>query len=125
MTNSFADTEGFSSLDRLRRPTEFRSTFDSGIKVVTSHLVLVGRVTSGSGRLGVVASKKVGNAVARNLAKRRIREFYRKNRHLVGGIDLVVIARPRSVEGESQDADQAFAWGLRKLRKKLEQENSD
>lgn len=125
MTNSFADIEGFPASDRLRRPSEFRSTFDGGVKVVTSHLVLVGMGTSRNGRIGVVASRKVGNAVARNLAKRRIREFYRKNRHLVGGIDLVVIARPRSVEGESQDADQAFAWGLRKLRKKLEQENSD
>ena len=31
--------------------------------------------------LGIVVSKKIGNAVVRNLAKRRIRAFFRENRN--------------------------------------------
>ena len=44
--------------------------------------------------LGLVVSRRVGNAVARNHVKRRVREWFRHNRELVGEAqDLVVIAR--------------------------------
>ncbi len=44
-------------------------------------------------RLGIIASKKVGNAVVRNRAKRKIREAFRhlKDR-LHPGVDLVIIS---------------------------------
>jgi ribonuclease P protein component len=52
-------------------------------------------VSEGPARLGLVVSKKVGNAPARNRVKRLCRECFRT---LAGfappGIDLVVIARP-------------------------------
>ena len=45
-------------------------------------------------RLGITVSKKIGSAVKRNRTKRRIREFFRTNKHLVpSGLDLVVIAK--------------------------------
>ena len=45
-------------------------------------------------RLGVVASRKVGNAVERARAKRRLREAFRLNRHrLTGPDDIVLVAR--------------------------------
>ena len=44
--------------------------------------------------LGLVVSRKVGNAVARNYVKRCVREWFRRNRSLLSeGTDLVVIAR--------------------------------
>jgi ribonuclease P protein component len=47
-------------------------------------------------RVGFTASKKVGNAVARNLAKRRLREIARRVLPLHGqaGWDYVLIGRP-------------------------------
>ena len=45
-------------------------------------------------RLGVVASRKVGGAVQRARAKRRLRSAYRLNRHRFrGDCDVVLIAR--------------------------------
>jgi ribonuclease P protein component len=45
-------------------------------------------------RVGVVASRKVGGAVQRNRARRRLRELYRRNRHrLSGKYDVVLVAR--------------------------------
>lgn len=46
-------------------------------------------------RLGITVSRKVGNAVVRNRVKRRIREWFRRERSaLEERADLVVIARP-------------------------------
>ena len=50
--------------------------------------------------LGLVVSRKVGNAVARNRVKRRVRDWFRRNRAVLGsdGVDLVVIARRGAAE---------------------------
>ena len=58
-------------------------------------MVLWTRTGSGSQlRLGVVASRKVGNAVERARAKRLLREVYRRNRvALSGAVDVVLVAR--------------------------------
>ena len=45
-------------------------------------------------RFGIVTSKKVGNAVVRNRAKRQLREVIRKNLdNLLPGYDVVVVAK--------------------------------
>ena len=49
--------------------------------------------------LGLVVSRRVGNAVARNHVKRRVREWFRCNPGLVSdGRDLVVVARKGAAE---------------------------
>lgn len=53
-------------------------------------------------RLGITAGKKIGNAVARNRAKRIIREAYRAAEpQLPIGLDLVVVARSSLPEQSS------------------------
>lgn len=52
---------------------------------------------SNDSRLGVIASRKVGNAVARNRIKRFVREWFRLNSTInSSAMDLVVIARKRA-----------------------------
>lgn len=65
-----------------------------------------------SGRLAVVSSRKVGGAVERNRARRRLREMYRRNRdQLTGRHDVVLIAR-RDVLRASADAIRRDFLGL-------------
>ena len=50
-------------------------------------------------RLGVTVSSRVGKAVARSQVKRWFRHIFRKNRaRLPSGVDVVLIARPGSLE---------------------------
>ena len=80
---------------RLRKTAEFRKVYDFGQKQVGRHIVLWVRPNElGHFRAGAVASKKVGNAVTRNRAKRRIRELIRGHQHQFSpGQDLVPVSR--------------------------------
>lgn len=50
-------------------------------------------------RVGITVSKKLGCAVVRNRARRRLRECYRLNEErLRPGYDVVIVARSRSVD---------------------------
>ena len=75
--------------------------------------------TLGSDRLGIVASKRVGGAVIRNRAKRRLREIFRRDparRGAARSLDLVVIARRELVDAPFASAEADFAAALGKLR---------
>jgi ribonuclease P protein component len=51
-------------------------------------------------RLGITVSVKLGCAVERNRARRRIRETYRLNEtRLKCGFDIVIVARKAAVDG--------------------------
>jgi ribonuclease P protein component len=61
-------------------------------------------------RLGITASRKVGNAVVRNTAKRWIREWFRKTQEtLPKGLTLVVVVRRGAVEAGHAALDRDLA----------------
>jgi ribonuclease P protein component len=100
---------------RLRKRTDFTvlSTADSKFVVKGFLLVWQPNVLP-LARLGITASKKVGNAVTRNRIKRYIREFFRNHRLLLPAIDINVIARRESAEmdfhGVLQELEKAFRY---------------
>jgi ribonuclease P protein component len=86
----------FSQASRVRRRGEYQRVFNTGLRVQSRFFTLVMAVSSRPGlRLGIVASRKLGNAVRRNRAKRLIREVFRHAPPLPApsGVDLVVIPR--------------------------------
>ncbi len=93
---AFCVRETLCRKQRLRHASQFEETYEQNRRWHGRHMVLfLHAAPDASLRLGVVASKKVGNAIARGRAKRRLREAFRRNRARFGGTtdDVVLVAR--------------------------------
>ena len=68
-------------------------------------------------RLGLTVSRKVGNAVTRNRAKRRLREMVRlyATPEKLAGWDIVLIGRASASERDFSLMKQDFLQGLRNM----------
>lgn len=107
---------------RLRRNADFRAVREQGRRMDCGAFLLTWRVRPEGDpvptpRVGVVASRaSVGNAVQRARAKRRLRELYRRQQHLVPpGLDLVLTARAALLRIDFAEAAQRFAYACGKL----------
>jgi len=93
---------------RLTRATLFKEAYAQRRRYVGRTMILwLRRGEDAALRLGVVASRKTGNAVARNRAKRRLREVFRLNRHRFhGNVDIILIARRAILQATWKDLEQ-------------------
>ena len=75
-----------------------------------SYLVLYARKNrTGTNRVGLTVSKKLGHAVVRNRVRRRLREVYRLNEsRFQPGWDIVVVARSRCISASFQEIVNAY-----------------
>ena len=87
------------------------------------YLVLYPRPNrSDKNRVGITTGKKLGHAVVRNRARRRLREVYRLNESLFKpGYDIVVVARHRCVTADFQKLTNAYLSLAQKAGILLEQ----
>jgi ribonuclease P protein component len=68
----------------------------------------------GCSRLGITASRKVGNAVVRNRIKRLVRDFFRRHQHLIQPAqDVLVIARNGADTATLADVQRELAGALK------------
>lgn len=93
----------------ITRNKEFARAYAKGKAFVHPKLVLyVMKNRQGKTRVGITATKKIGNAVQRNRARRVIRAaLHQILPYDVGGLDLVFVARgqtPRCKSGDVKNA---------------------
>jgi ribonuclease P protein component len=94
----------FPAVRRLKVSREFERVRKEGSAVRGGLLVLSVLPVDGEKRfrVGLITSRRVGGAVARNRVRRRLREIVRRNQQsLKGGIWFVVIARRLSAQTDS------------------------
>lgn len=96
---------------------EFRRIYRKGKSAVSPQLVIYcQRNRRGHSRLGVSVSTKLGCAVVRNRARRRIRELYRLAQPgMKQGYDLVVVARSRAHDAPYRKLSAAYDRALAQL----------
>jgi ribonuclease P protein component len=69
-------------------------------------------------RLGLAASRKIGGAVQRNRARRLVRDAFRRLKHEVPALDVVVVPKREIVESHQEDVDREFRSRLRAVRRR-------
>jgi ribonuclease P protein component len=108
---------------RLHTRVEFDAVQERGRRVSARYVTIIGRPNAlDCDRLGIIASRRVGGAVARNRAKRRLRELFRReapaSARAAGRqpMDVVVVARPALVSAPFAAVREDFRVALKKLR---------
>jgi ribonuclease P protein component len=79
--------------ERIRRRADFQHVYQHGVRLSSRFatvFVLANRLEFG--RLGIAATRRLGDAVVRNRAKRLIREVFRRNK-IASGFDVVVVPK--------------------------------
>ena len=86
----------FSREQRLRGKRAFDAVFDAKCRKHAGPLALRGKPNGVPyTRIGLVTSRRVGNAPRRNRIRRLLREAFRLTQHeLPAGYDMVVVVRP-------------------------------
>jgi ribonuclease P protein component len=104
---------------RLHNRPEFLAVEKGGRRVSGRFVTLVGKPNGRpTDRLGIIASRRVGGAVDRNRAKRRLRDVFRRRAQPDGQrtLDVVAIARPELVRAAFTLVQADFLAALTKLR---------
>lgn len=100
--------------ERIRRRTEFQRVYEHGSRVSGRMMTLVIAPNGlAVARIGIAASRKLGDAVHRNRAKRLVREVFRRSPR-VPGYDIVVIPRPELLETEFATLESEYRAALRR-----------
>ncbi len=93
-----------SRFNTLNSNTDFRRAYTRGKAYTNPALVTyVVKNRAGICRIGITTSKKIGNAVERNRARRVIREAFLSLPETNGNFDIVFVARRKTVHKKSTD----------------------
>lgn len=103
----------------LKASPDFQRIARDGVKWVTPSFIvqLLQKDSAEPFCLGLTASRKVGNAVVRNRAKRRLREMVRLSlqQKPLSGFDIVLIAKTAAASHDFEAMQKDFKWALGNL----------
>jgi ribonuclease P protein component len=109
-------SEKFPKSDRILKRDRFREVYDAGRKIQATYFtafVLPNQIEGP--RIGITATRKMGNSVERNRARRLVREAFRRNKWLVpNGVDIVINVKRRLVEASYSELEGDFTTFLKK-----------
>ena len=100
----------------LRRKSDFSTIYNKGKSVGDRYVVLFYRKNNlPYNRIAYLASKKVGNAVKRNRARRLMKESFRlKKMEIPTGYDLIFIARNTITNRKCAEVKKSLASALKR-----------
>ncbi|MDR2351504.1 MAG: ribonuclease P protein component [Endomicrobium sp.] len=91
----------FSYFERLHIQRDFNKVFKNGLRLENKAIRILAYIRKDGQdvrRLGLITPKRVGTAVIRNRIKRRVREIFRTNKHLLEpSLDLIFILKTETV----------------------------
>jgi len=115
--------ESLAPRERIRKKKDFLIIYKKGNRYRSKYFSLI--YLSNAlffSRVGVVASKKVGNAVIRSKVKRWMRELFRRNKNLIGfPMDLLIVAMPEMKEATWPELKENFLLALEKIAGKRQE----
>jgi len=107
----------FRPADRIHKRREFQRVYDRGAKVQGRYMTLFCLPSEfDHSRLGIAATRKIGKAVQRNLAKRRLREIFRTHRP-AGRLDIVIVPRREFFEATHAGVEAEYRSLLHRHRR--------
>jgi ribonuclease P protein component len=112
--------ESLAPRERIRKKKDFLILYKKGYRYKSKYFNLIGLSNAlPYSRVGVVASRKVGNAVARNRAKRWMRELFRRNKDLLGyPVDLLIVASEAMKEATWTGLEEQYLQAVGKIFEK-------
>ncbi len=116
-------SETFSRDDRLRKRREFEECYASGVRISGRYIqvFLLAGLPGGRPRLGISVPRRVGDSVARNRVRRRLREIFRRHRPLLPAcaLSLVINARPSAADAAFTDLLEDYRAGVARALSRL------
>ncbi|MDQ8206566.1 ribonuclease P protein component [Coraliomargarita sp. SDUM461003] len=106
---------------RLRKPREFLEVRSLGHRIHCGPFIFQCHVSelATPPRLGIIASRRVGNAVKRNYGKRIFRELFRQHAsELPAGSELVIVLRNHFDRHSFDDLEARLLRACRTIHKK-------
>ncbi len=96
--------------ESLKKNIDFQNVYENGKSYADKYLVMyVLENNRGINRLGISASRKVGNSVVRHRFARLVRESYRLHENIFNsGLDIVVVARKSAASAGYAEIEKAL-----------------
>ena len=94
----------------IKKYDEFRRVYSTGRSRANRYMVMYLRENgTGRNRIGISASKKIGNSVVRHRMVRLVREAFRLHvKETKQGYDIVVVVRATAVGQTYQEIERAY-----------------
>jgi ribonuclease P protein component len=98
------------NINGLKKNSEFQRVYGRRKSYANSYLIMyIAPNHSEVSKIGISASKKIGNSIVRHHVSRLIREAYRLNKEqLAGGFDIVIVARPAAAEVRFHEIEESY-----------------